>query len=195
MTPLSPLLIILDLDETLIHAPDRPLDREPDFVVYKYPVYKRPHVDAFIASLLARYRVAVWTSSGELYAEAVVRRLFPDPSRLELVWSADRCTQRFDHETRGRYVVKPLRKLRSRGYALERVLVVDDSPEKHVLNYGNLIRVCPFEGDLRDDELPALLAYIDALADEPNVRAIEKRGWRQRDIESSDVPLCHRSTS
>lgn len=33
---MDPLLIILDLDETLVHAADRPLARAPDFVVAKY---------------------------------------------------------------------------------------------------------------------------------------------------------------
>lgn len=74
--------------------------------------------------------------------------------------------------------MKVLRKVRRRGYDLERVLFVDDSPEKHVLNYGNLIHVPPFEGDLQDDELRPLLAYIDGLAAVPNLRKVEKRYWR-----------------
>jgi hypothetical protein len=101
-----------------------------------------------------------------------------DPARLAFFWCAERCTQRFDHETRQRNTVKPLRKVRRRGYDVERVLVVDDSPEKHVLNYGNLIHVQPFEGDAGDAELPMVRTYIDSLAAEPNVRKIDKRGWR-----------------
>lgn len=176
---MEPLLVILDLDETLIHVPERPFARTPDFLAVGYSVYKRPHVDDFLAGLLAKYRVAIWTASGRTYAEAVVAHLLPDPARLEFLWCAERCTERFDHETRDRNTVKPLKKVRQRGYDLERVLVVDDSPEKHVLNYGNLIAVRPFEGDLHDAELPPLAAYIDALADEPNVREIEKRWWRE----------------
>jgi RNA polymerase II subunit A small phosphatase-like protein len=174
---MDPLLVILDLDETLIHAPEQPLDREPDFLAYGCPIYKRPHVDAFVNGLLDTYQVAIWTSSGRLYAESVVVQLRIDLARLAFFWCSERCTERFDHETRQRNTVKPLRKVRRRGYDLERVLVVDDSPEKHVLNYGNLIRILPFEGDASDAELPFVRAYIDTLATEPNVRAIEKRGW------------------
>jgi carboxy-terminal domain RNA polymerase II polypeptide A small phosphatase len=35
-------LLILDLDETLIHATSKKLSREPDFIVFDYFVYKRP---------------------------------------------------------------------------------------------------------------------------------------------------------
>jgi RNA polymerase II subunit A small phosphatase-like protein len=61
---------------------------------------------------------------------------------------------------------------------LEHVIAVDDSPEKHRANYGNLIRVSEFTGDANDAELPRLWQYLQLLAVEPNVRRIEKRDWR-----------------
>lgn len=175
-----PLLVILDLDETLVHAPDPPFSGTPDFHAAGHPVLERPHVRPFVEGLLACYRVAVWTASGSLYAEPIVRRLFGDPGRLAFVWSAERCTLHFYHETRRRSTLKLLTKVRKQGYDLDRVLFVDDSPEKHVRNYGNLIRVHPFEGDPEDDELLALLPYIHRLAGEPSMRRVEKRGWRGR---------------
>jgi len=63
--------------------------------------------------------------------------------------------------------------------------VVDDSARKHERNYGNLVTVRPFEGDPADDELVHLERYLLALADVPNVRAIEKRGWRNRVVPGS----------
>lgn len=57
--------------------------------------------------------------------------------------------------------------------------MVDDSPEKHTRNYGNLIRVKPFEGDPSDDELVHLEKYLEFLSKEADVRHIEKRGWRK----------------
>lgn len=74
---------------------------------------------------------------------------------------------------------KRLNKLRKR-YPLERVLVVDDSPEKHLKNFGNLVRVAPFEGDPNDRELDALSVYLTSLATCTNLRAVEKRGWRSQ---------------
>jgi len=43
-------LLILDLDETLIYATETALDRPADFSVYGYHVYRRPHLDAFLAT-------------------------------------------------------------------------------------------------------------------------------------------------
>lgn len=44
-------LLILDLDETLFYATEEKLDREPDFVVGQYFVYKRPFVGLFLTLL------------------------------------------------------------------------------------------------------------------------------------------------
>lgn len=65
------------------------------------------------------------------------------------------------------------------GYDLARVVVIEDSPEKHGRNHGNLIRVTPFEG-VPDDELAMLPDYLDWLTGQPNVRSVDKRGWQRR---------------
>jgi len=85
---------------------------------------------------------------------------------------------RYDRDTREQYWVKDLKKIRRIGYALEQVIVVDDTAKKHERNYGNLVRVRPFEGQLDDDELLQLGKYLETLADLDDVRAVDKRGWR-----------------
>jgi RNA polymerase II subunit A small phosphatase-like protein len=174
----KPLLVILDLDETLVHACETPLSVPASFSIGKYLVHKRPHLDGFLASLRGAYRVAIWTASGRAYAEQVVCTIAPWHAELAFFWSAERCTDHFDHETRSHSTIKKLRKVAALGFDLERVVVIDDSPEKHVRNYGNLIPITPFEGDMSDAELPALLAYLHWLDSQPNVRAIDKRAWR-----------------
>lgn len=175
----APLLLVLDLDETLIHATSTPLDRPPDAHVAPYAVYYRPHLQAFVATILARYRVAVWTTAGQGFAEGVLPHIFP-PGALAFAWYHERCTRRYDPESGDTYYLKDLAKVRRQGYDLARVLVVDDSPEKHRRNYGNLVAVRPFLGDPHDDELPLLLTYLATIDTQPNVRSIEKRGRRCR---------------
>ena len=41
------ILVVLDLDETLIHATKNELDRKADFQVFDYHVYKRPFLKKF----------------------------------------------------------------------------------------------------------------------------------------------------
>lgn len=176
--PDSKPLLILDLDETLIYATESSLHRDPDFRVGQYYVYRRPGLQAFLSHCAERFLLAVWTSSSPPYAARVVANIKPIGLDFQFVWARDRCTRRMDMETLEHEWLKDLKKVKRRGFALERVLVVDDTAEKLVRSYGNLIRVEPYLGSLDDQELPALSVYLDRIRDEPDYRRIEKRGWR-----------------
>lgn len=174
------LALMLDLDETLLYASEVELGRRADFLALGYHVYRRPHLQTFLDHVLARYDVGVWTSSGRRYAEAVCATLFP-PRSLRFVWSSERCSLSRDWNTGDYLNRKRLQKLKAHGYRLERLLAIDDTPSKHAQNYGNLVCVSEYLGeDPHDDELLRLIPYIDALADEANVRTVEKRRWRER---------------
>lgn len=172
-------LLVLDLDETLVFATERSIDREPDHLVGPYAVYRRPGLTQFLELAFEHFNVAVWTSSSPAYAQAICESIFPDPRRLAFIWASDRCTMRRDFQSDTWVQIKNFAKLRRRGFDLDRVLVVDDSPEKHVKNYGNLLRVRPYEGAVDDDELLALATYLVSLASLRDVRSIEKRRWRK----------------
>ncbi len=58
------------------------------------------------------------------------------------------------------------------------MLVIDDKPSTFQKNYGNGIRVSPFFGNPKDEELLHLLAYLERIGDTPNVRVLDKRAWR-----------------
>lgn len=176
-------LLVLDLDETLIHATEEPLDREGDFVVASYHVYTRPHLNEFLEFAFNEFDVGVWTSAGHEYASDVVSAVFKRATPLFL-FSSRRCTLRRDLST-GEYVpVKRLSKLKSLGYKLEHIIAVDDTPEKHKENYGNLVQVPEYKGEVHDTELPLLSEYLRSLASEPNIRVVEKRGWRSRVLQA-----------
>jgi Dullard-like phosphatase family protein len=178
-------LLILDLDETLIWATEQslgtsepPHDLKPDFQVGPYFVYKRPSVDEFLATVASWFDLAVWTSSSAVYAGLIVGQLLPLSADLKFLWSRARCTRRYNYETLEEYWLKDLKKVSRLGYALERIVVVDDSPEKLQRNYGNYVRIRPFEGESTDTELQELLPFLQHLSTLDNVRNVEKRGWR-----------------
>lgn len=181
-------LLILDLDETLIYATERPLDRPADFAVYGYHVYRRPHLDVFLAECARHFELAVWSSASDDYVKAVVERIFPDPAALHFVWGRSRATLRRTSPNDDGYMldpwdhlhyIKPLTKVKNAGWPLQRVLIVDDTPEKCVRNFGNAIYPRAFEGAEDDAELSLLGPYLATLKDEANVRTIEKRRWRE----------------
>jgi TFIIF-interacting CTD phosphatase-like protein len=171
-------LLLLDIDETLIYAAESPLSRPDDFRVGQYWVYLRPYLHEFLDVVFEWFDVAIWTSAGSSYAECIVERIITNPERLKFVWASERCTQRFDPEIHNQYWIKDFKKLKRAGYDLDRVIVIDDSPEKHQRNYGNLVHVVPFMGDLADSELQLLVPYLRLLKTKENCRAIEKRNWR-----------------
>ncbi len=171
-------LLILDLDETLIFADELPISRPCDFQFEQFYFYKRPYLEEFLSEVQESYNIAVWTSASADYAECVVDNIFDDSS-LEFVWSRNRSTLHLDPETGLRYWLKDLKKVKRRGYSLERTIMVDDTPIGLQRQFGNLIRVCHFMGDEKDAELKKLGIYLKWLATQPNFRSIDKRNWRQ----------------
>ncbi len=171
--------MVLDLDETLVYSSSEALARPADLTVAGYHVYKRPYLDAFLDFAFATFKVGIWTSSGALYAEPLVAALMPD-RKLEFVWSSRRCSIARDWET-GEYILeKRLAKLKKRGFRLDEIIGIDDTPAKYAKNYGNLVLVTEFTGDVDDDELLALPVYLQTLSHHRRVRSIEKRNWRTR---------------
>lgn len=88
------ILVILDLDETLIHATDKPHDDTWDFQVFHYKVYKRPYLQEFLLGLKEHFDVAVWSSASDDYVDLIVKEIFPEDYTLKFVWGRSRCTYR-----------------------------------------------------------------------------------------------------
>ncbi|MCP4574131.1 MAG: HAD family hydrolase [bacterium] len=173
-------LLILDLDETLIHATERPLAAvRPTFRAVLFLIHLRPHAREFLTAAARDWDLAIWTSASADYAEIVRGNLFVDVE-VEFVWSRGRCTRVFDQERQREVWIKDLRKVKKCGRDLARVLVIDDKPGGLARSYGNLVRVQPWRGEPGDIELAALERHLESLVDEPDLRTVEKRGWRSR---------------
>ena len=172
-------LLVLDLDETLIYSSLTKLSFQEDFKVEQYFVYKRPGFENFFNFIHENFNLAIWTSSTSDYADGIVKQLVPEQSILKFVWARDRCVSKIDIESREQYWIKDLKKIKKLGFNLEKVLVIDDSPEKLQRNYGNHIPVIPFLGDPADDELSRLINFLKKLVNLDSVRSIEKRNWKR----------------
>jgi carboxy-terminal domain RNA polymerase II polypeptide A small phosphatase len=182
-------LLILDLDETLIHSSSKELGRSCDFKVFDFFVYKRPHLDKFLVAVFSFYKVAIWSTGSDDYVDLLVKEILPPGLQFEFVWGRSRCTAKrmsaedadYGSTDPGRIdYIKPVKKLRNKGFNRERILIVDDSPHKVADNYGNAIYVSEFTGESNDDELLMLSEYLATISDVPNYRLLEKRGWRGR---------------
>lgn len=173
-------LLILDLDETLIYATEEKSEREADFIIGRYFVYKRPFLESFLECCFENFDVAVWTAATKSYAEDILKTILMENQNLQFLWTRERCTFTFDAEEREHFYSKRMHKICRRGYKLESVIVVDDSPKVWQSSYGNLVGVTKFEGNESDDELKSLAIYLIKLKSVGNIRLIEKRNWRNR---------------
>lgn len=170
-------LLILDLDETLIYATEQKLERECDFQTELYHVYKRPHLDTFLAFCAEHFQVGIWTTAGANFADIVAANILREDYPLQFLWSRKRCTRAYDSELTEHYYVKNLAKLKRKGYKLEHVIMVDDTPRKLERNYGNLVQIKEWFGDPRDQELLRLMNYLMNLKEVEDIRTVEKRLW------------------
>jgi TFIIF-interacting CTD phosphatase-like protein len=185
-------LLVLDLDETLVHTNDRASirkDAKPDFSIPGgYVVCLRPGVVEFLDYCLASYHeVMIWTAGTEDYAYEVFNKFY-DPSRFARIWDRGRCFPKQDQEHSISYWRKDIKKLQRLGYDKEKILCVDDTPQNFERSYGNLIRVRPFLGDPQDTELLELKRYLDYIGPGENVRTVNKLAWRSHVNVSIDPP-------
>jgi TFIIF-interacting CTD phosphatase-like protein len=172
-------LLILDIDETLLHSRETPLARQSDLRAGEYHVYLRPHAQLFLASVSEYYDLAVWSSATKGYLKTVVDALMVDQKApLLFVWDRSRCTRRMDFVEQETFFLKDLKKAHRKGFNLNRVLILEDEPRKVQRHYGNAVYVKPYEGEIDDDELLILAQYLQSICHIEDFRSLEKRSWR-----------------
>lgn len=189
MNPLemtSKILLILDLDETLIFATKEATDRIPDFECLGYHVFQRPGLHDFLIQCHTYFHIAIWSSASDRYVSEMAKRILPDSIQSVFIWGQSRHTlkNRGSEEAKFpiipgvKYYIKRLKKIKKMGFSLERTLIIDDSPLNSVENSGNAINIIPFLGNAQDKELTLLLKFLMEIKDAMDVRKLEKRGWQ-----------------
>ena len=182
-------LLILDLDECLIHSVHKTKVSEMSYNFYKnsfdvldgmYRTMRRPHLEDFLNYAFGNFNVAVWTAASADYASEVLKNIGINDSDLTFFYSEKNCTPKYDYGDgwgMGHYIYyKNISKLKKRGFDMEKILMIDDKPE-YIDSYGNVIKIEAFYGDDSDSELLNMIKYLDLIKDEENYRVIEKRNW------------------
>ena len=189
MAPTKKILLIFDLDETLIHATKKKLTPKIAFKIGEYNIYKRPNVDDFLEKCFQNYRIAIWSSADDEYVKETVKILIPAYDKLEFIWTRLNCSVKvvrkpilegFDYG--GFYKehqwIKPLRRIRQKGIGLKSMLIIDNSPYKVIESKENALVIKSFEGDESDDELNKLYKFLSNFEDAKDVRNVNKENWK-----------------
>jgi TFIIF-interacting CTD phosphatase-like protein len=191
-------LLVLDLDETLIFSTEVKLDMEEAGVIMmplywgaaqqKIYVYKRPNLDDFLKVAFEHFDVGIWTAGSRTYADHVLQFIMCEEERkkLKFVFTSERCVYKRYSSFGEMYYdgprcIKPLKKVKKKGYTLDEMIVIDDLPSTYSRNYGCAIPIKPFVGWEKDDELKLLAKYLveKVLSSEvQDWRRLPKRYWR-----------------
>jgi len=179
------LLLILDLDETLIHSSRVLLDPVHDFEVLGYYVYKRPFLDEFIRQMGEHFQLAVWSAASAEYVEQVAGLLFPVLTGLAFLWDKAWTSARELSQPAGKnglkqaeiQFVKQLARVEQLGFSREHMLLLDDTEYNIHENAGNAIHIRAFRGDPADRELLRLSKLLIHCKDCEDVRKIDWLHW------------------
>jgi Dullard-like phosphatase family protein len=185
---LKPLIVVLDLDETLVHSTFhgsgarmyRQIEKRKSKIRRqcesfsltlddgdRVTVNKRPQVDEFMRALQSpEFEPHVFTAALASYASPVMDRLEADQGRklFKRRMYRDSCTP-----TGMGTFAKDLSTLYG---DLSRVVLVDNNPISLMKQPSNGILVPSFFDDPNDDVLPTVLDFLRSLADAPDVRPV-----------------------
>eukprot|EP01105_Mastigella_eilhardi_P027407 TRINITY_DN8438_c0_g1_i1.p1 TRINITY_DN8438_c0_g1~~TRINITY_DN8438_c0_g1_i1.p1 ORF type:complete len:442 (-),score=122.97 TRINITY_DN8438_c0_g1_i1:228-1553(-) len=170
-----PVTIVLDLDETLLHAslalatprggsaPDLTITVQEDGSEFALAVRKRPHLDAFLAEVSHLFEVVVFTASQKAYAGKLLDLLDPDHAIFKHRLYREACTV-----VCGNY----LKDLAVLGRDMSKVFIVDNSPHVYGYQIDNGVPITSWFEEAHDTALPLLLPFLKSLANATDVRPL-----------------------
>ncbi len=155
--------LVVDLDETLVHA---------KFHQHSgWMIHQRAGAQKFLVEMAKLFEIIIFTSGIETYASPIIDRL--DPQRV----IAHRLYRPATSIIKGLHVKNLARLARP----LQRVIILDNSPESYILQPENAIPMKPYFGDESDAFLLNLIPVLESLHGLSDVRSsiirIQKRGF------------------
>jgi RNA polymerase II subunit A small phosphatase-like protein len=172
------ILIVFDLDETLIHSTLNESDRPADFMFREHYVYVRPHLNTFFKKSNEHFDFAIWTNGGEAYTCDILKKIIPSFIGLRFVWPKSMFVNGVPQTLDTLRAPKNLRRLIVNGFEPSKVLIVDDNPDDSVIEFGNVIQLHPYRGQTDDCELLLLLKYLEKVLFLKDTRSIKHVSWR-----------------
>lgn len=164
-------MLVLDLDETLIHCKIKNSGKNVsniDTNFSEYTIWKRPHLISFLEEASKIYQIVVFTSSVSIYANKVVDLIDPRRSYIRKCISREYCTV----TPNSKIYLKDLRIFKS--VPISQIILVDNSILAYSYHLFNGIPIIPFFGQEGDQELIKLLKYLQTLERVNDVRVQNK---------------------
>jgi CTD small phosphatase-like protein 2 len=168
--------LILDLDETLIHADFKGCYQGHDhFITFIHekeeitvPIFLRPGLFDFLEKASQNFDILIFTASHRVYADAVLNFLDPDGMIFKNRFYRDSCIN-----VGSKAFIKDLRIFNRK---LEDMILVDNSIYSFANQIDNGVLINSFYNDKEDRELTNVLNYLeDYLKEVEDVRLINEK--------------------
>ena len=138
-------LLVLDLDETLVHCNNHAGDFKITVNGQSMFIKLRPHLFSFLNYMSQLFDLAVWSAGVYDYVHTVLS-YFPK-NKFKFVMTRRDCVLiNYKNQT---FLTKPLAKIK--GYS--KIYLLDDLWTNGILNVGKFIEIKPFKGERNDIEL------------------------------------------
>lgn len=155
--------LILDLDETLVHADFNRTYSDHDIVVtFNYegeevevPVFLRPGVLDFLNNVSRIFEVVIFTASIKEYADSVLNYLDPENKVFATRLYRDSCIN-----IQNKFCLKDLTIVKNR--RLEDIVLLDNSIFSFANHLSNGILINSYYNDKNDSELSNVFSYLEA---------------------------------
>ena len=161
--------LILDLDETLIHAEQDCLNCHISVEFgkgNKIGVNIRPFAQDLIKFASSEYEVIIFTASNKNYADSIINYLDPKGLYIHHRLYREHCC-----EFQGNYLKNIERRLNRN---LKDTVIVDNSLVSFCMQIDNGIPISSWYDDLRDMQLRILIDYLKILTSVNDVRVINQ---------------------
>ena len=167
-------LLLLDLDETLIHSSSSKLDSDEHFKIGQYYVYKRPYLNWCLEEISNHYKIGIGSAADDNYVEEIANKIIPKSIELEILWSKNWCRKTQDTNSDEIFYEKNLEKLSLLNIDLKHIILIDDNQKIADLNKKNTIQIKPFKGDEMDIELKNIYQQLLAINQSENIDLLLK---------------------
>lgn len=172
ITSLSRKMVIIDLDETLIHS--SPMNKLPDHIITKilpdgssicFKVSIRPYAKEFLRTVSTLADTVIFTASVKNYADSIIELLDPNREYIKQRYYRDSCTM-----TNHGYV----KDLSIFNRPLKDLLIIDNLASSFSKQKENGILISSWYGDKKDKELFKLCKNISKILSYDDLRKSDK---------------------
>ena len=171
-------MLLLDLDETLVHCVKNPNPLRPPMVkvditspngtIIKDVGFNiRPKTRELLEAANKHFEVCVFTASTPQYADSIIDYLDPTGQLIQHRFYRNTCVK-----TEGGEYIKDLRVFKN--IPLKNILLVDNAVYSFGLQLDNGIPITSFKEDPEDHEFDNLIFHLEACAQCDDVREYNK---------------------